>query len=412
MSPATADFDVVVVGAGPGGSATAASLAQQGLSTLLLDKSEFPRDKTCGDALSPRALQALQVLGLRAQVEASGYRLDSLKVTGPEGEHATIPIPSEDGFPRFSLTLKRYQLDRLIAERAVQRGAKLVGGFHVDRVETEAQIVTVSGHSHHDRASYRARAVVLAVGANLALLKRLHLLPANPDLSLAARAYFSGITDLDPSLSIRFDGLPLPGYGWIFPLSKHEANIGAGISLAHSSNFTSSQQAMDHFLEHRSIRRQLLGSQQLTKASGFPLRMDFHRSPSFRDRVLLVGEAAGLVNPFTGEGVDYALESARLAASALIAAFSDEVDLNQCLREYDRSLRRRFQQVFVLTHWLRRLYMRPGWMDPLLRACRRWPDLGTTLLRILLAYESPSQALLPNVMLKVLWAKVNPSAFA
>jgi flavin-dependent dehydrogenase len=135
---------------------------------------------------------------------------------------------------------------------------------------------------------------------------------------------------------------------------------------------------------------------------GYPLRTDFHRSRSVGERLLLVGEAAGLVNPFTGEGIDYALESGQLAGRWLGQCLN-EGDVSQAaLAGYDRQLRRRFQATFVYTHLLRSLYMTPLLLDPLLRASRRWTDLADRLVRIFLAYEHPLRAVTPIVALRVL----------
>jgi flavin-dependent dehydrogenase len=114
-----------------------------------------------------------------------------------------------------------------------------------------------------------------------------------------------------------------------------------------------------------------------------------------------VGEAAGLVNPFTGEGIDYALESGVMAAQAARAAL-DEGDITPgSLARYDRALRARFQRFFVLTHFLRSFYMNSLLLDPFIRACGRWPDLAQLLVEIMLTYQDPAQALRPGVLVRV-----------
>ena len=404
--------DVIVIGAGPAGSTTASLLAEHGLDVLLLDKSEFPRDKTCGDALSPRALKVLERLGLREPVENAGNKISDMLVSGPDGSSTTIPVPPQPGFPNYSVVIKRRMLDQLLQEQAVRSGAQFQGGFHVIRVERTANAAIIHGGNASHRHHLQTRAVVLAVGANMALLRSLDLLPTKPDVSLAARGYYDGIQDLDQKLQFRFDGIPLPGYGWVFPVTDHQANIGAGYSTNSIYTFNSPTEAVRSFITNTPIKGGLHTARLIEPIKGFPLRTDFHRSPTHRGRLVLVGEAAGLVNPFTGEGIDYALESAELAAAALASAFDENLNFISRLAAYDRALRQRFQETFTLTHWLRRLYMRPATIDPLIRACQRWPDLGQQLIRIMLAYESPRQALSPAFMVRVLWATLAPAATA
>jgi flavin-dependent dehydrogenase len=246
----------------------------------------------------------------------------------------------------------------------------------------------------------------------MSLLRKLDLLPDKPDLSVAARRYYKDLPSLDRNLHIRFDGIPLPGYGWIFPLSEHEANIGAGFMLGTRSKPASAPAALDAFLSHPPVKNQVASGHPISTTSGFPLRTDFHHAPTHRGRLLLVGEAAGLVNPFTGEGIDYALESGELAAAALVEGLNTNGPLQTYLKAYDQGLRQRFQETFVLTHLLRRIYMRPFLLDPLIRACRHWPQLGHQLVRVLLAYESPRSALGASTFLKILWAGLRPTAFS
>lgn len=402
-------FDVIVVGAGPAGSTTASLLAQRGLEVLLLDKSDFPRDKTCGDALSPRALKVLQRMGLLTAVSQTANRISDLQVTGPDGASVTVAIPQQPGYPQYSFVIKRFALDHLLQQHAIEVGARFQGGFHIHQIGPAPDKVVVTGGPPGQRQRFQAQVVVLAVGANMGLLQKLNLLPNQPDVSLAARGYFEGIEAPNQRLQFRFDGIPLPGYGWIFPLANGQANIGAGFSQEAASSYTNPAEALEAFLAHPPIQLQLGGGRLVGSIKGYPLRTDFHRSPTHRGRLLLVGEAAGLVNPFTGEGIDYALESAELAAAALCETFEGRLGLKPSLVNYDRSLRQRFQETFVLTHWLRRIYMRPALLDPLIGACQRRPELGRRLVRIMLAYDSPRLALTPGFFLRVLWSAVRPN---
>lgn len=397
-------YDVAVVGAGPGGSSAASWLAEAGLDVILIDKGDFPRDKTCGDAISPRAVHVLERLGLMEEVKQTGYCVSGVTAISPQGERARMSFPSEPPFGTRAYVIRRFELDELIQRKAVQSGARFRGGFRAANLTTTSEVVAIEGADRDGEDSIQARLAVLAVGANQPLLRRTGLLPSDVEFSFAARAYYRGLAGLDDSIHLRFDGVPLPGYGWIFPLSEHSANVGAGYYRRTADTPTTASATLRDFLAHPAVQPLFRQAEQLGPVKGFPLRTDFHRSPTFGPRTLLVGEAAGLVNPFTGEGIDYALESGELAARAIKRAFAEGRFGRDQLRSYDRALRRRFQHTFVYTHLLRRAYMNEWLLNPLIRAADRWPAVADRLIRILSSYESPLTAFSPVMLARVLTA--------
>jgi len=388
-------YDIIVVGAGPGGSALAARLARAGLDVLLLDKQIFPRDKTCGDALTPEAVRILHRLGLAESLSQSAFRIDDICVTTPCGVQVKAPF-SADGTP--GCVIPRIKLDELLRGEAVAAGAEFVGDVRVSQVIEEEE-KKVIGASRGSAPSWRGRVIVLAVGASVGLLKALKLLPRRPEFDYAARLYFDGISGLGNRIDVRLDGVPLPGYGWIFPLSHSSANVGVGLFGRSSHN---SYEVLGRFLKHPPIAQLIGAGQPQGPPKSYPLRTDFHRSPLRRGRLLLIGEAAGLVNPFTGEGIDYALESAEYAAECLLDSFARGDFSEQALSQYDRRLRARFQRVFVFTSWMRRIYMTSPLLDALGRACARWPELTGLFAEILLTREDPRKAFGPKVVLRIL----------
>jgi flavin-dependent dehydrogenase len=261
--------------------------------------------------------------------------------------------------------------------------------------------IRVTGEAGAASAEREARLAVVATGASMPLLASAGLAPRRVGYSYAARAYFEGMQAIGRDLHIRFDGVPLPGYAWIFPVSESSANVGAGFYRRTRRTPATAAAMLQGFLQSPGAQPLLGGARAVGPVRGYPLRTDFHRSPTIGPRTLLVGEAAGLVNPFTGEGIDYALESGRMAAEAAQAILSDGDFTPRSLRRYDRALRARFQRLFVLTHRLRDLYMNDLLLDPFLRACDRWPDLTRLLVDIMLTYQDPAQALRPRVLGRV-----------
>jgi len=375
--------DAVVVGAGPGGSATAHFLSRRGLDVLLLDRADFPRDKTCGDGLTPRALRVLDQMGILAEVERRGCRVGAYEVVAPNGRATSAHITAEHG----ALVVPRRELDELILKRAVESGAHFRGRVAVSHIEATSNGAQVYAE---DGQTFTGRVVVLATGAATGVLKRSGILRHQPRAMLAARAYFEDIqADVASTFSLRFRGVPLPGYGWVFPVSKTTANIGVGFLPARRTS-KPTQTASRVFAEFtRSLHPFLNGARQAGPVKGYPIRVDFLTAPTFAERTLLVGEAAGLVNPLTGEGIDYALESGQMAAWHLASAFDSGFGPDW-LPAYDWRLRERFEKIFRFSEVVRDWYCRPPLLNLLVPLANRRPALRQLLTNIVLGEREPA----------------------
>jgi geranylgeranyl reductase family protein len=340
---------VIVIGAGPAGSATAWHLARAGISTLLLDKSDFPRDKVCGDCLSPRAQYYLARMGLLDLVAADAHQAPRIRFQAPGGARAMTDITGAGQMPDRTLVIPRRRFDHLLQQHAIAAGARFQVA-HVRQLVPEGRDPTATATSGVliDGNAIHARLVVIATGAATSLLKHTPLAPAGPVHSTAARCYVDGIEGLGSDLEFLFNQLPLPGYAWLFPTGANSANIGYWYS---GPRRLSAAALLPRLLrEHPTLRRRLDRANPPGPVAGFPIRTDFLRTPKIAAGLLCVGEAAGLVNPFTGEGIDYALESAELAAETVIAALADTSGgiTEAALRPYPRALDRHFRQLFLL----------------------------------------------------------------
>ena len=366
--------DVVVVGAGPGGSATAHFLSARGVDVLLVDRATFPRDKTCGDGLTPRALRVLDSMGLLSEVRAHGFNIEAYEVVAPNGRATTAKISGA----HEALVVPRLILDDLILRRAVDTGARFEPGVTVSRVEPNSSGITA--HADDGRA-FQGRIAVLATGAATGVLTRSGILPAQPRAMLAARAYFENLPNAqEPTFQLRFDNVPSPGYGWIFPTAERAANVGVGFFPRKGSG--TAVRAFHRFVEHLPI------GTQVGPVKGYPIRVDFLRSPTQAKNTLLVGEAAGLVNPLTGEGIDYALESGQIAAEHVVQGLTSGVH-QTWLSDYDRLLRERFEKIFRFSEWIRDWYCRPALLNLLVPLANRRPELRQRLATIVLGEREP-----------------------
>ncbi|MBV9578967.1 MAG: geranylgeranyl reductase family protein [Chloroflexi bacterium] len=372
--------DVVVVGAGPGGAATAHFLAQHGLDVLVLDRAEFPRDKTCGDGLTPRALRILDAMDLLEEVGAQACAVDGYEVVAPNGRSTTAPITGD----HQALVIPRLTLDHLILQRAIASGATFEPRVTVTRVVPDthgAHVQTSSGQTH------TGRLVVIATGAATGVLQQSGILTHPPQRMLAARAYFDNLDrDLPTTFQLRFDGVPSPGYGWVFPTTRRATNVGVGFIPTRRSG--TATHAFERFIRTRAIATLLNGARQAGPVKGYPIRVDFLRSPTFARHTLLVGEAAGLVNPLTGEGIDYALESGSIAAEHIVHGLTSGLHPTW-FTDYDRLLRARFEKVFRFSEWIRDWYCRPPLLNLLVPLANRQPELRQQLANIVLGEREP-----------------------
>ena len=310
--------DVVVVGAGPAGSAAAAWAARAGRDVLVIDAANFPRDKACGDGLTPRAVAELERLGLGDWLDAR-IRHRGLRMSGFGGEvEVDWPGPS---FPSTGSAVARVELDdriRKVAEDAGARmrlGVKAVGVHH----DSSTRVVSVA---LADGTEVGCRELIVADGARSTLGRvlgrRWH---QETVYGIAARGYLTTPRSDEPWLTSHLelrspDGAVLPGYGWIFPLGNGEVNIGVGaLSTSKRPAELALRPLMSYYTD---LRRDEWGfSGQPRAVSSALLPMGGAVSGVAGRNWMLIGDAAACVNPLNGEGIDYGLETGRLAAEML-----------------------------------------------------------------------------------------------
>jgi len=346
--------DAVVVGAGPAGSAAATFLAQAGHDVVLLEKERFPRVKVCGDGLTPRAVKALRALGLDDEAEGGveGWdRQQGLRMYGG-GVVLDLPWPELDSWPSHSLTATRELFDETLARNAVKAGAQLweetevTGPVYLSGAHRRVAGVTYRRGSAAGgtdaTGTIRAPIVLAADGGSsrLAVQLGLHRDRSRP-MGVAVRAYYRAsrplIGMMEGFLDLERDGELLPGYGWIFPLDDGLLNIGWGL-LNTSEHFRSTnyRKTLDEWVsgfppEWGVSKETMVGR---PRSAGLP--MGHNRRPPVYKGVMLVGDAAGMVNPFNGEGISYAIEAAALAAEAADVAIERRSD--EPLGAYERGV--------------------------------------------------------------------------
>ncbi len=396
------DADAIVVGAGPAGSAAATRLAAAGWDVLLVDRSTFPRDKTCGDGLTPRAVKALQELGALDRVAAQAHRVTGADLLSPSGYRLHIAFADYlDGWPHFGLIVPRVHLDNTLREYALSQGARFLPDCRIIGPHMPPHLPpsnaaggeNLLGQRDGEPCLLRARLVILATGASLPLLRAFGFLDRMPPTVSAARAYWEGVEGPAESFEFYFDRRLDRGYAWLFPLGDGRANIGLGMFPNGRQEPPSAARYLLPFLgQYSPLAQRLQRAQRVGPVKGYPLRTDFPHHPVIRDGVMLVGEACGLVNPVTGEGIDLALESGLLAAEMADEALRRGHLSAKGLRPYERELHTRFARFFREMRWLVRLAMGPRALDILIRQSIRHTDLARAITHITLGLISPHSA--------------------
>jgi geranylgeranyl reductase family protein len=364
------DADVLVVGTGPAGATAARWLAEKGVAVLLLERQRLPRYKPCGGALTRRTLKLLTPLDVTPVVEAVVH---ALTVEAPDGDRFTITLPEP-----LIATVMRDRFDAFLTEAATAAGARLREGESVTRCEVSEEGVTVTTN----RRTYRARFLVGADGANSVVAHQLGLRPHHRALSLVAELTPDAKTNWDGSIHLLFPS-QLNGYAWCFPKGAH---LSAGIYSLRPM-LPDWQRWLTGYLS----RLRLSDCFQRHRLQGHPVPLADKFAQFHRKTALIVGDAAGLADPFTGEGISWAIESAQMAASVLWECLNGDLD---SLQPYTDAVRHRLLPELRAAVWFARL------LFAFPQVCCRW------FLRHEAVLRNFAQLLSGEVTYRTLWRKV------
>ena len=393
--------DVIIVGAGPAGSTTAFYLAQAGIDVLMLEKSRFPREKVCGDGLTPRAVKALVGMGISVGEQDGWVRNKGLRVIGA-GKRMELGWPELASYPGYGLVRGRTDLDQTLARRAEKAGARLQEGVTVTGPvldERTGKIIGVTARpdGEGEERAYHARVIVAADGnsSRLSVAMGLRKRDDRP-LGVAVRTYYKTPRHDDDYLESWLDlwdgDRLLPGYGWIFGMGDGTSNVGLGL--------LNTSAAFGHTDYHALLRRWLSGmpaewgfteENRTQPIRGAALPMGFNRTPCYYNGLLLAGDAGGMVNPFNGEGIAYAMESGEILARTIVQALARarRAETERVLAGYPQALSDAYGGYYALGRQFVKLIGRPGLMRFATRHSMSRPALMRFALKLLANLTDP-----------------------
>ena len=366
--------DVIVVGAGPAGSTVAYHLATAGLDVLLLEKTSFPREKVCGDGLTPRAVKALTAMGLPVRAEDGWLLNKGLRIIGGGGR-IELDWPELSSFPGYGAVRTRTDFDQMLARHAEKAGARLLENVNVTGAVTDDRTGRVTGVTAREQAGgeprvFSGRFVIAADGnsSRLSVSMGLHKRDDRP-LGVAVRTYYTTPRHDDDYLEAwldLWDGQQLlPGYGWIFGMGDGTSNVGLGLlNTSEAFGNIDYRSLLQRWLAAMPAEWGLVEENRTAPVRGAALPMGFNRTPHYSNGLVLVGDAGGMVNPFNGEGIAYAMESGELAARTIVQALARSTDAGaeRVLLGYPVALKQSYGGYYTLGRTFVKLIGHPSFM--------------------------------------------------
>ena len=382
--------EIIVVGAGPAGSTTAMILAQQGHDVLLLDRNKFPRDKTCGDAVPAGAFDTLKDLGMGAKIDKAVergelYPLSQMRLVSPNGKTLVAEFHKGAG-GSSSYIAPRIYFDTLLQEHAVDSGAEFRQAAVKEPIVENGRVTGVRAQFNGHLEEISSQMVVGADGVTSAITRALR--PKNNQhidhhRAIALRAYIEDLEEHPHEVEFYLYKEILPGYAWIFPTGDNQANIGLGMRLDHFRNKKGNLKKMlQQFLDMPDIKKRLKRGGQLRDIATWQLNFGSqkHLQHTF-DGAILVGDAAGFINPLTGGGIHNAIISAQLAGETIDDALRVGDTSRANLKIYESRVQDQMwsgmRRSYLIQRWLLRF---PWLVDILVSRVRENSALAKTFL--------------------------------
>lgn len=389
--------EVLVVGGGPAGAAAGFWLAKLGHDVIVIERKKFPREKTCGDGLTPRAVKELGDMGLSDQL-SQFHRYEGLRATA-HGKALELKWPTHPIYPQYGYVVRRRELDMMVARNAQDAGAKLLEEHEAISPIVENDCVRgaiVTNKVDGSTIAIHAQYVIIADGANSRFGRAIGTSREKSwPYGTAIRTYWKSPRHDEPWIESALDvkdrnGKSMPGYGWIFPVGDGTINIGVGL-LSTFKNFkdVNTSHLLDSYAHMVADRWEIDPTQPECKATSGKIPMGGSVGPKVGNTHIVIGDAAGSVNPFNGEGIDYAYETAHIAAEVLHDALVEKDAM--ILKRYDQLVEEEYGQYFKVARLFARIIGRPVLMRELSRVGIHSRTLMEWVLRIMANLLRPDE---------------------
>lgn len=404
---AAPEYDVIVVGGGPGGSTCASFLARDGHRVLLIDKETFPRDKPCGDAISGKSASVLRELGIADAVEEQPHAIaEGVLFSGTRGDVVQIPFPKDvdptgiKNSKKYNYVTAGYVSRRLVYDNILfqhakqQKSVDTLEAFEVvDLVMENGRVVGVRGrHKNQPVKTFRSKLVVGADGALSVVAQKVGAFERDHDHWIGAfRVYFENVKGMTNDIEIHFvEGL-IPGYFWIFPLDNGLANVGSGMietDLQRAGKDGKKKQLIEDtyriMREHPMFKERFADAKEVEGSRrGWLLPLGSKHRLMHGSGWMLVGDAAALIDPFSGEGIGNAMVSARLAADAATKAIAEPKRESEHLAAFEANVRGELDRELQMSYKLQRLGRHKWLLNFVLRRAAKNERVRNTISQML-----------------------------
>jgi geranylgeranyl reductase family protein len=392
-------FDVIIVGAGPAGTASAIKLAKSGLHVALLDKAIFPRDKTCGDALS---VDVINQLGMLSDRLAENFKVlenktpsYGVRIFSPNHNHIDIPFIYKD-IKSCGYISPRIDFDNLLFEH-IQQYSNI--SIYENCLVTDVKIAENGAVLGTSQGIFTGKIVIGADGAHSIISKLSGDMKVEKEhYSAGLRVYYEGVSGLHKEnfIELHFFKDILPGYLWIFPLAGNKANVGIGmLSSTVSEKKVNLKQTLQNLLKtHPHLTERFKNAKPLETIKGYGLPLGSKKRNLSGERFLLAGDAAALIDPFSGEGIANAIRSGRVAAEHVIKCFDQNNFSAAFNRAYDKEIYRKMWKEFKISRTLQNLVRYPILFNFVINKARQSKYLQSFLIEALANVEKKKKILL------------------
>lgn len=334
-------YDIIIVGGGPAGTSAALYAHKMGLKTIILDKNTFPRDKICGDALSGKSVKYMRELGVLDQVaNLNGSTIRRITFGSPSHKQFDIHLnnPQNKGDIKEGYVIPREIYDNFLFEKA-KEVTEIIENFNVnDLLYENNKIIGISGKHKKEVHQIYAPLILGCDGAKSTIARKLGFHTEDQEnTAIAIRCYYEGVKGLTDQIELHFVDEVLPGYFWLFPAGDNIANIGLGLSKKFAKKDERKlSQILDEVTASPYFKDRFSNAKKLEKPKGWSLPLGRIQRPSYGDGFMLLGDAAGLIDPFTGEGIGNAMASAKFAVEVASEAKKNNDYSKDVLSKYHK----------------------------------------------------------------------------